>query len=53
MVEGRLSRPPLAAKRDHFALLVARGIGNAEAYRIVGVHAKTGKRWRSTARGEI
>jgi transposase, IS30 family len=46
MVEGRLGSPPLAAKRDQFARLVARGIGNAEACRIVGVHPKTGKRWR-------
>jgi IS30 family transposase len=46
MVEGRLGSPPLAAKRDQFARLIARGIGNAEACRIAGVHPKTGKRWR-------
>jgi len=46
MVEGRLGSPPLAAKRDQFALLVARGIGSAEACRMVGVHPKTRKRWR-------
>ena len=46
MVEGRLGRPPLAAKREQFARLIARGVGNAEACRIVGVHPKTGKRWR-------
>jgi transposase, IS30 family len=43
MVQGR---PPLAAKREQFGRLIARGIGSAEACRIVGVHPKTGKRWR-------
>src|SRR5215471_13418200 len=46
MVEGRLGRPPLAAKREQFGRLIARGVGNAEACRIVGVRPKTGKRWR-------
>jgi IS30 family transposase len=46
MVQGRPGRPPLAAKRKQFAGLIARGVGNAEACRIVGVHPKTGKRWR-------
>ncbi len=46
MVEGHRGRPPLAAKREQFGLLIARGIGNAEACRIVGVHPQTGKRWR-------
>jgi len=46
MVQGRLGRPPLAAKREQFGRLMARGVGNAEACRIVGVHPKTGKRWR-------
>ncbi len=46
MVQGRLGRPPLAAKREQFGRLIARGIGNAEACRIVGVHLQTGKRWR-------
>jgi transposase, IS30 family len=35
-----------AAERARFALLIARGVDNAEACRIVGVHPKTGKRWR-------
>jgi transposase, IS30 family len=43
---GLSGRPPLAAKRVQFARLIARGVGSAEACRIVGVHPKTGKRWR-------
>jgi transposase, IS30 family len=46
MVQGHRGRPPLAAKREQFGRLIARGIGNAEVCRIVGVHPKTGKRWR-------
>ena len=46
MVQGRPGRPPLAAKREQFGRLIARGVGNAEACRIVGVHPQTGKRWR-------
>ena len=46
MVQGHRGRPPLAAKREQFGRLIARGIGNAEACRIVGVHPQTGKRWR-------
>jgi IS30 family transposase len=46
MVQGLAGRPPLAAKREQFGRLIARGVGSAEACRIVGVHPKTGKRWR-------
>jgi IS30 family transposase len=46
MTQARLGRPPLAAKRDQFARLIARGVGSTEACRIVGVHPQTGKRWR-------
>jgi hypothetical protein len=46
MVQGRPGRPPLAAKREQFGRLIARGVGSAEACRIVGVHRQTGKRWR-------
>ena len=42
---GRVGRH-MAAKRERFARLIARGVGSAEACRIVGVHPKTGKRWR-------
>jgi IS30 family transposase len=43
---GRPGRPPQSDERARFALLIARGVGNAEACRVVGVHPKTGKRWR-------
>jgi transposase, IS30 family len=43
---GRPGRPPQSDERARFALLIARGVGNAEACRIVGVCPKTGKRWR-------
>ena len=46
MVQGQPGPPPLAAKREQFGRLIARGAGSAEACRIVGVHPKTGKRWR-------
>ena len=46
MVHGLPGRPPQAARREQFARLIARGVGSAEACRIVGVHPKTGKRWR-------
>ncbi len=42
MAQGRPGRPPLAAKREQFGRLIARGVGNAEACRVVGVHPKTG-----------
>jgi transposase, IS30 family len=43
---GRPGRAPDSDKRERFARLIARGVGNAEACRVVGVHPKTGKRWR-------
>jgi len=43
---GVPGRAPDSEKRERFARLIARGVGNAEACRIVGVHPKTGKRWR-------
>jgi transposase, IS30 family len=46
MAQGGPGQPPLAAKRKQFAGLIARGAGNAEACRIVGVRPKTGKRGR-------
>ena len=46
MAHGLPGRAPQAAKREQFARLIARGDGSAEACRIVGVHPKTGKRWR-------
>ena len=37
---------PLVAQREEYARLVARGVSNAEACRVVGVHRRTGTRWR-------
>jgi|SRR5450631_680203 IS30 family transposase len=44
-----MARPgpaPQTAKREQFARLIARGASNAEACRVAGVNARTGKRWR-------
>jgi transposase-like protein len=46
MARGRPGPAPQTAKREQFARLIARGTSNAEACRIVGVNARTGKRWR-------
>ena len=46
MVHGRPGVAPQTAKREWFARLIARGVSNAEACRIVGVNPRTGKRWR-------
>ena len=46
MVQGRPGPPPQAGKRAEFARLIARGVSNAEACRIVGINRRTGKRWR-------
>src|SRR6266849_3924288 len=46
MARGRPGPAPQTAKREQFARLIARGISNAEACRIVGVNPRTGKRWR-------
>jgi transposase, IS30 family len=46
MVDGRRGPAPQTAKREWFARLIARGVSNAEACRIVGVNPRTGKRWR-------
>lgn len=43
---GRPGPAPQTAKREEFARLIARGVSSAEACRIVGVNARTGKRWR-------
>jgi len=37
---------PQTAKREQYAALIAKGVGNAEACRIVGINRRTGKRWR-------
>jgi transposase, IS30 family len=46
MVRGRPGPAPQTAKREWFARLIARGVSNAEACRIVGINPRTGKRWR-------
>ncbi len=46
MVRGRPGPAPQTAKREEFARLIARGVSNTEACRIVGVNRRTGKRWR-------
>lgn len=46
MVDGRPGVAPQTAKREWFARLIARGVSNAEACRVVGVNQRTGKRWR-------
>jgi transposase, IS30 family len=46
MVHGRPGPAPQTAKRELFARLIARGVSNSEACRIVGVNRRTGKRWR-------
>ena len=37
---------PLTAQREAFVRLIAGGVSNAEACRVVGVHRRTGTRWR-------
>jgi len=37
---------PQTEKREQWARLIARGVSNAEACRIVGINVRTGKRWR-------
>jgi IS30 family transposase len=46
MGRGRPGPAPQAAKREQFAALIARGVSNSQACRIVGVNRRTGKRWR-------
>ena len=36
----------MTAQREAFVRLIARGVSNAEACRVVGVHRRTGTRWR-------
>jgi len=46
MVHGVPGRSPETAKREQFARLIAQGVSNSEACRIVGVNRRTGTRWR-------
>jgi IS30 family transposase len=43
---GRRGPEPQTAKREQYAALIARGVNNSEACRIVGINRRTGKRWR-------
>jgi IS30 family transposase len=44
---GRRGPKPDQAKRDAFARLIAEGVPSARACRMVGIHPRTGKRWRN------
>jgi IS30 family transposase len=46
MAGGRPGPAPQTAKREQFARLIAQGVSNSEACRIVGINRRTGKRWR-------
>jgi IS30 family transposase len=48
MGQGRCRRPSrgLTDKQDQFVRLIARGVPNAEACRVVGINRRTGTRWR-------
>jgi Helix-turn-helix domain len=46
MGHARPGPAPQTEKREWFARLIAGGVSNAEACRIVGVNPRTGKRWR-------
>src|SRR4051794_23384769 len=37
---------PQTVKREQYVALIARGVSNSEACRIVGINRRTGKRWR-------
>lgn len=47
---GRRGPSPDHAKREAFAKLIADGVPSARACRMVGVHPRTGKRWRNGRR---
>jgi IS30 family transposase len=46
MAGGRPGPAPQTAKREEFARLIGSGMSNGQACRIVGINARTGKRWR-------
>ena len=43
---GRPGPVPLTGQRQEFARLIARGVSNSGACRMVGVNRRTGTRWR-------
>ena len=46
MGRGRVGALPLSEKRDAFVRLIGAGVSVSEACRRVGVHRRTGMRWR-------
>jgi transposase, IS30 family len=44
---------PLMTQRQEFAWLVAKGVNNSEACRLVGVNRRTGTRWRFGRHGHV
>ena len=46
MAHGVPGPAPQTAKREQFARLIAHGVSNREACRVVGVNRRTGTRWR-------
>jgi hypothetical protein len=42
---GRVGVPALTAQREEFGQLIAKGVSNSEACRVVGVNRRTGTRW--------
>ena len=47
---GRRGPAPEYAKREAFARLIAEGVPSVRASRMVGIHPRTGKRWRNGRR---
>jgi hypothetical protein len=47
---GRRDPSPDHAKREAFARLIAEGVPSARACRMVGIHPRTGERWRNGRR---
>lgn len=44
--KGTQGPAPLTEQREQFARLIARGVSNSKACRLVGVNRRTGTRWR-------
>jgi Homeodomain-like domain len=44
---------PLMTQRQEFAWLIAKGVNNSEACRLVGVNRRTGTRWRFGRHGHV
>ena len=44
--QGRPWPEPLSAERDLYRQLMAQGMGNSQACRVIGINRRTGTRWR-------